>query len=131
MKDQNMKIGILGGSFNPVHNGHLELAKQALAQFALDQIWLMPNHIPAYKKWDRSVTNEDRLHMVELAVKDHDRLRCSDLELQRAEVPIPLIHWHSYMNSIRIRNGISSWVGIRSLHLTAGENRTGYFLFLN
>ena len=49
MKDQNMKIGILGGSFNPVHNGHLELAKQALEQFALDQIWLMPNHIPAYK----------------------------------------------------------------------------------
>ena len=86
MKDQNMKIGILGGSFNPVHNGHLELAKQALEQFALDQIWLMPNHIPAYKKWDRSVTNEDRLHMVELAVKDHDRLRCSDLELQRGGV---------------------------------------------
>ena len=86
MKDQNMKIGILGGSFNPVHNGHLELAKQALEQFALDQIWLMPNHIPAYKKWDRSVTNEDRLHMVELAVKDHDGLRCSDLELQRGGV---------------------------------------------
>ena len=86
MKDQNMKIGILGGSFNPVHNGHLELAKQALAQFALDQIWLMPNHIPAYKKWDRSVTNEDRLHMLELAVKDHDGLRCSDLELQRGGV---------------------------------------------
>ena len=83
---KDMKIGILGGSFNPVHNGHLELAKQALAQFALDQIWLMPNHIPAYKKWDRSVTNEDRLHMVELAVKDHDGLRCSDLELQRGGV---------------------------------------------
>lgn len=86
MKDQNMKIGILGGSFNPVHNGHLELAKQALEQFALDQIWLMPNHIPTYKKWDRSVTNEDRLHMVELAVKEHDGLRCSDLELQRGGV---------------------------------------------
>ena len=46
----------------------------------------MPNHVPAYKKWDRSVTNEDRLHMVELAVKDHDGLRCSDLELQRGGV---------------------------------------------
>ena len=86
MKNQKMKIGILGGSFNPVHNGHLELAKQALEQFALDQVWLMPNHVPAYKKWDRSVTNEDRLHMVELAVKDHDGLRCSDLELQRGGV---------------------------------------------
>ena len=130
MKDQNMKIGILGGSFNPVHNGHLELAKQALAQFALDQIWLMPNHIPAYKKWDRSVTNEDRLHMVELAVKDHDGLRCSDLELQRGGVTYT-IDTLAQLNSIRIRNGISLWVGIRSLYLTPGESRTGFFLFPN
>lgn len=86
MTEQKKKIGILGGSFNPIHNGHLELAKQALTQFALDQIWLMPNHIPAYKKWDRSVTNEDRLHMTALAVKDEDRFYLSDLELRRGGI---------------------------------------------
>ena len=39
----SMKIGIMGGTFDPIHNGHLHLAQTALTQFDLDQIWFMPN----------------------------------------------------------------------------------------
>ena len=45
-----MKIGIMGGTFDPVHNGHLELAETARRQFALDEIWFLPNGNPPHKK---------------------------------------------------------------------------------
>lgn len=46
----SMKIGIMGGTFDPIHNGHLHLAQTALTQFDLDQIWFMPNGMPPPKK---------------------------------------------------------------------------------
>ena len=45
----SMKIGIMGGTFDPIHNGHLHLARTALTQFDLDQIWFMPNGMPPHK----------------------------------------------------------------------------------
>mgnify|MGYP002515051542 CR=1 FL=1 len=42
-------IGIMGGTFNPIHIGHIEIAKAAYEQYSLDEIWFMPNHIPGYK----------------------------------------------------------------------------------
>ncbi|MBR2190926.1 MAG: adenylyltransferase/cytidyltransferase family protein [Eubacterium sp.] len=40
-----MKIGILGGTFDPIHNAHIEIAKNALEQFKLDKVWIMPTQI--------------------------------------------------------------------------------------
>ena len=45
-----MKIGIMGGTFDPVHNGHLMLGHAAYEAFSLDQIWFMPNGNPPHKK---------------------------------------------------------------------------------
>ena len=44
------RIGIMGGTFDPVHNGHLLLGKQAYEEYGLDEIWYMPSHIPPHKK---------------------------------------------------------------------------------
>lgn len=44
------KIGILGGTFDPIHNGHLALGKQAYEQFSLDEIWFMPSGHPPHKR---------------------------------------------------------------------------------
>ena len=49
-------IGIIGGTFDPVHNGHLMLGKQAYMEYGLDEIWFMPSHIPPHKK-DHVVTD--------------------------------------------------------------------------
>lgn len=81
-----VKFGILGGTFNPVHNGHLELAKQAIRQFDLDWLFLMPNHIPGYKKPDTNITNEQRAAMVKLAVEDMPMMEYSGFELDREGV---------------------------------------------
>lgn len=44
-----MKIGIMGGTFDPIHNGHLMLGHAAYETFSLDQIWFMPNGMPPHK----------------------------------------------------------------------------------
>jgi len=76
-------IGIMGGTFNPIHLGHIEIAKAAYEQYHLDEVWFMPNHIPAYKSEDAIVSGEDRLEMVRLAIKDIPYFKASDLELKR------------------------------------------------
>lgn len=76
-------IGIMGGTFNPIHIGHIKIAKAASAQYHLNEIWFMPNHIPAYKSEDIIISGEDRLAMVKLAIKDFPNFIASDFELKR------------------------------------------------
>lgn len=75
--------GILGGTFNPIHNAHIELATAALKQFRLDKVLIMPNNKPAYKSSYDIVSNEDRANMVKLAIQGIDGLEFSDMELNR------------------------------------------------
>ena len=64
-----MKIGIMGGTFDPVHNGHLMLGHAAYEAFSLDQIWFMPNGNPPHKKSETiKSTAEDRMKMTSLAI---------------------------------------------------------------
>ncbi len=78
------KIGIMGGTFNPIHVGHIEIAKSAYKQYMLDEIWFMPNHIPAYKDEDAIVSGTHRLEMVRLAINDIPYCKVSDFELNRS-----------------------------------------------
>ena len=65
-----MKIGILGGTFNPIHNTHIAIAKAAKEQFSLDEIWVIPAGIPPHKQHEIQITNQQRIDMVKLAIKD-------------------------------------------------------------
>ena len=76
-----MKIGILGGTLDPVHNGHIEIAMAAMAALGLDQVALMPSGDPPHKT--RATDKLDRLRMAEIAVRDRPRLYVSDLEILR------------------------------------------------
>lgn len=76
-----MRLGILGGRFDPPHLGHLLLAEQALETLALDELWLVPAKAPPHKSAE--VTPEHRHAMTLLAAADHPRLRVSRLELER------------------------------------------------
>lgn len=77
------RIGIMGGTFNPIHKGHIQIAQSAYEQYDLDTVWFMPNHIPAYKATDHLVSEIDRLAMVELAIREIPYFCSSDYELQR------------------------------------------------
>lgn len=77
-----MKVGILGGSFDPVHKGHLHMAISAYEEYQLDQVLLIPAaHSP--NKDERTMTPaKDRLAMCQLAVQDYEFLIASDFEMR-------------------------------------------------
>lgn len=77
------KIGIMGGTFNPIHNGHLLLGQIAYEQFDLDEILYMPNRKPYYKKMSSAVTDEQRCDMVKLAIEGNEVFSFSDIEMKR------------------------------------------------
>lgn len=77
------KVGIMGGTFNPIHLAHTEMAKVCLRQQELDKILFMPSKNPPHKK-DKSILPEnERAVMVKLAVSEYDKFVFSDFELQR------------------------------------------------
>ncbi|PIU83212.1 MAG: nicotinate (nicotinamide) nucleotide adenylyltransferase [Elusimicrobia bacterium CG06_land_8_20_14_3_00_38_11] len=80
-----MKIGIFGGSFDPVHNGHIEIAKKALRQLRLDVLYFVPAFLPPHKT--RKLTNVVyRKRMLRLAVKNYPKFKISDFEIKRKKI---------------------------------------------
>ncbi|NLK99778.1 MAG: nicotinate-nucleotide adenylyltransferase [Clostridiales bacterium] len=77
------KVGIMGGTFNPIHNGHLFLAEHAYEQAGLDYILFMPTMNPPHKAGISVESAEHRINMVRLAIKDNPHFLISDIELQR------------------------------------------------
>ena len=80
------KIGILGGTFNPVHIGHLLMAQTVREACGLDRVLLMPCHTPPHKACDELAPAADRLAMVRLAVADDPVLEACTLEIERGGV---------------------------------------------
>ena len=78
-----MKIGIFGGTFNPIHYAHLRIAEEVRERCALDRILFMPAKLPPHKEVDESVSFAHRLAMTEAAVGDNAAFAVSDLEARR------------------------------------------------
>ena len=78
-----MRIGIYGGSFNPVHNGHIHLALTAVRKLELDRVYLVPSGISPHRSSEEYVSGEDRLAMLELAAGDHEKLEVCDFEIRQ------------------------------------------------
>ncbi len=80
------KIGILGGTFNPVHNGHLRMAEYALKQFDLGQVVFIPTGHTAYKEFSGEEMTTHRCRMVELAIEGHPEYLLSRMETEHKAV---------------------------------------------
>lgn len=77
------KIGIMGGTFNPIHVAHLILAESAYEQLKLDKILIMPSNNPPHKRHDSIVNDEHRIRMTELAIQNNSHFELSNVELER------------------------------------------------
>ena len=79
-----MKIGILGGSFHPIHNGHLDMARSARDDLGLDQVILMVDRIPPHKELAQGATSQQRYRMVQLSCEGERGFAASDWELNQS-----------------------------------------------
>jgi nicotinate-nucleotide adenylyltransferase len=76
-------IGIFGGTFNPIHVGHLLTAQDALEQMDLERVIFIPSATPPHKVVDKLASARDRLRMIKLAIRGHDRFDVDDIEIKR------------------------------------------------
>ena len=80
---QNKKIGILGGSFDPIHNGHLSIAESAYRDFGLDEVWLVPAGHSPNKDENKMTSAAVRAEMAELAVWNMPYFKISNYEIEK------------------------------------------------
>ena len=87
-----MRIGLFGGSFNPIHNGHISLAKQLKEKAGLDEVWLMVSPQNPLKQEQDLLNDELRLQMARLAVENVEGIVVSDYEMH---LPKPSYTWNT------------------------------------
>jgi nicotinate-nucleotide adenylyltransferase len=78
-----LKLGVMGGTFDPIHIAHLIIAEEALFRYGLDKVVFVPSARPPHKTRAPHTPAADRLEMVRLAIEDNPRLEASDMELNR------------------------------------------------
>ncbi|UUZ96192.1 nicotinate-nucleotide adenylyltransferase [Paenibacillus sp. P25] len=77
-----MKVGLMGGTFDPIHIGHLIAAQCAGEAMGLDEVWFVPTNVPPHKAQSQGAGPEQRWDMVRLAVEGHPVFRAKDVELR-------------------------------------------------
>lgn len=140
MADKKEKIGILGGSFDPIHLGHLGLARDVLKQLNLDAIWFIPAWLSPHKQDQTPADAAHRLHMLTQALAPFPKFQVSEIELDQKGVSytidtltalqkrFPDREWFLILGMDAFRD-FSSWKNVReilqSVHLTVAT-RPGY-----
>lgn len=78
-----LRVGIYGGTFSPIHTGHVEAAKAFMSQMWLDVLFVIPTGVSPHKEMSEGVSNADRLRMCELAFEGVEGVIVSDMEMRR------------------------------------------------
>ncbi|MBN2879864.1 MAG: nicotinate (nicotinamide) nucleotide adenylyltransferase [Clostridia bacterium] len=114
-KGKNKKIGILGGTFNPVHNGHIHMAKCAMEKLGLDRVVFMAAGIPPHKMLAFNTSPEDRINMLKLAIRGNDQFFIDDFEAGSAEKAYSYISLERIHESLNESSALYFIIGADSL----------------
>jgi nicotinate-nucleotide adenylyltransferase len=78
-----MKLGILGGTFNPIHFGHLKLAQESMTKLNLDEVIFVPTYTSPFEPNEESITAQHRFNMLKLALAPYDKFEISTFEIDK------------------------------------------------
>ena len=78
------KIGILGGSFHPFHNGHLQLGQYCIEHDIVDEVWFIPTGVSYLKRNIAMLSGAERLRLLELGISGMDKMKALDIEIKRS-----------------------------------------------
>lgn len=133
MSQAPLRLGVLGGTLDPVHSGHLAAARAAARALSLDRVWLMPSHVPAHKAAP-GASPWHRFAMAALAVAGDDTIAVSDLELARSG---PTYTWDTLRalaaqgfrpSQIFFITGADAFAGIETWHRFPEVLDAGHFV---
>lgn len=113
----NTPIGIFGGTFNPIHIGHIKLALKAYEELKLNKIYVMPSGNPPHKKNQNNLDAFHRCEMVKLAIKDFPQLEFSDYEVKKegySYSALTLTEWSNRFSDIYFIIGADSFFQIET-----------------
>ena len=91
-----MRIAIVGGSFDPIHDGHIQMANQALQSLGVDEVWFMPTASTPLKDHELTL-NQERLAMIDLVVKQNPKFKVCTVEL---ETRVLLDYWQRSIGAV-------------------------------
>jgi nicotinate-nucleotide adenylyltransferase len=113
-----MKTGILGGTFDPIHMGHLIIAEEVRDRLQLDRIVFIPAKIPPHKLHVKVTSGQHRVKMLELAVRGQSNVTVSDMELQRSgpSYTIDTIKQMQSLGELYLLMGDDSFLAIHTWH---------------
>ena len=131
-----LRLGVLGGTLDPVHDGHLAAAHAAARALSLDEVWLMPSHVPAHKAAP-GASPWHRFAMAALAVAGDRHLAVSDLELSRpgptytADTLAGLVAAGFEASQIFFITGADAFAGIETWHRFPEVLDAGHFVIVS
>lgn len=112
---QKQSTGLLGGSFDPVHNGHVAIARSFLKSSFINDLWVLPSPDPPHKQNETVASYKHRLAMVQLAFEGIDRIVVSEVE-HTLPSPSYTIHTLEYLHETYPDNTFFLCIGSDSLH---------------
>ncbi|TAL32943.1 MAG: nicotinate-nucleotide adenylyltransferase [Spirochaetes bacterium] len=99
-----LRIGVFGGTFNPIHHGHLICAAHVRDEYALDTVLFVPSKRPVHKEIKSVGLAEERARMIELAIEGDDRFALSRMELDRKEESYTILTVRRILADVRDSN---------------------------
>src|SRR5205809_2358178 len=110
-----MRLGLYGGSFDPVHYGHLLLAECCRETLRLDEVWLIPAATPPHKQARERAPAKARLEMLELALAGHEQIKASRIEIDRGGVSYT-VETLAQVHALQPQTTLFLLMGADSLH---------------